>query len=208
MLTENTGEHMLDSGGAYGRHWQRNKKKSFADFENDKAVGWDITGDQLSYEVSLFHYLPTVLELDALCNEFNAKKVNNWDSDIYGVSKAGKNWLIKKGFKIGNSWNSYNGECTLSQTLQGTELKINGCSEGDYILLQIHNGCDVRGGYTDAKLFKYKAFQEFINATPDVFGNINGQEVDNSYNCYALLNAKNEEVTLGKNPKIELFINN
>jgi hypothetical protein len=25
MMTENTGTHMLDSGGAYGRHWQRNK---------------------------------------------------------------------------------------------------------------------------------------------------------------------------------------
>ena len=29
MLTENTGKHMLDSGGAYGRHWERNQKKSF-----------------------------------------------------------------------------------------------------------------------------------------------------------------------------------
>ena len=26
MLQENTGRHMLDSGGAYGRHWERNQK--------------------------------------------------------------------------------------------------------------------------------------------------------------------------------------
>ena len=25
MMTENTGTHFLDSGGAYGRNWQRNK---------------------------------------------------------------------------------------------------------------------------------------------------------------------------------------
>lgn len=25
MLTENTGRHMLDSGGAYGRNWERNQ---------------------------------------------------------------------------------------------------------------------------------------------------------------------------------------
>lgn len=25
MLTENTGRHMLDSGGAYGRNWERNR---------------------------------------------------------------------------------------------------------------------------------------------------------------------------------------
>ena len=32
MLTENTGTHMLDSGGGSGRHWQRNQKKSIEDF--------------------------------------------------------------------------------------------------------------------------------------------------------------------------------
>lgn len=207
MLTESTGISMMDSGGTDNRGWQRNQKKSFTDFENEPAVEYEVD-DQLSYTVSLFHYLPTVLELDDLCNEFNSKKVNDWDSDIYGVSKAGKNWLLKKGFKIGNSWNSYNGENTLSQILQGTELKIDGCGEGDYVLLQIHNGCDARGGYTDAKLFKYQEFQEFINPTPDVFGNINGIEFDTSYNGYALLDENNKEVELGENPKIELFINN
>ena len=35
MLTESTGKHMLDSGGAYGRHWERNQKKSFKDFKNE-----------------------------------------------------------------------------------------------------------------------------------------------------------------------------
>ena len=27
MLTENTGSHFLDSGGAGNRHWQRNQNK-------------------------------------------------------------------------------------------------------------------------------------------------------------------------------------
>ena len=34
MLTENTGVHMLDSGGAYGRNWERNQVKTIEDFEN------------------------------------------------------------------------------------------------------------------------------------------------------------------------------
>jgi hypothetical protein len=42
--------------------------------------------------------------------------------------------------------------------VQGQQLEFNG---DDYILLQIHNGADVRGGYTDAKLFKID-FNEFI----------------------------------------------
>ena len=35
MLVENTGSHMLDSGGAYGRHHQRNASKTIEDFENE-----------------------------------------------------------------------------------------------------------------------------------------------------------------------------
>ena len=29
MLRENTGRHFLDSGGAYGRHWERNQGRDF-----------------------------------------------------------------------------------------------------------------------------------------------------------------------------------
>ena len=31
MLTEDTGVHMCDSGGANGRHYQKNQKKSITD---------------------------------------------------------------------------------------------------------------------------------------------------------------------------------
>lgn len=33
MITENTGTHMLDSGGDSGRNWQRNQGKSIDDFK-------------------------------------------------------------------------------------------------------------------------------------------------------------------------------
>ena len=36
MLTENTGSHMGDSGGAYGRHWERNQKRTIEDFSNEE----------------------------------------------------------------------------------------------------------------------------------------------------------------------------
>ena len=38
MITENTGSHMLDSGGAYGRNWQRNQGKTIDDFKNERKV--------------------------------------------------------------------------------------------------------------------------------------------------------------------------
>jgi len=34
MFTENTGRHMLDSGGAYGRNWEHNQGRTTADFLN------------------------------------------------------------------------------------------------------------------------------------------------------------------------------
>ena len=157
MLTESTGSALCDSGGDSGRHWQRNQKRTIQDFINEpectletyeyKNGQWD-----LSPTISLFHKLTSSLDLDDLCNEFNSMEVENWNSDYYGVSSEGFEWLENLGFKaIGEAYNSYNGDSILSQVVQGQQLEFNG---DDYILLQIHNGADVRGGYTDAKLFK------------------------------------------------------
>ena len=38
MLTESTGTHFLDSGGATGRHWQQNQKRTLEDFKKDELV--------------------------------------------------------------------------------------------------------------------------------------------------------------------------
>ena len=43
MLKENTGTHFLDSGGSYGRSWQRNQKR---DFEKEEACIVDIRANE------------------------------------------------------------------------------------------------------------------------------------------------------------------
>ena len=169
MLLENTGEAMMDSGGAYGRNWQRNQSK---DLTKEPSVYLDYelpcSSKDVIPTVSLYHYLPEILELDEVCEAFNALPCKEWDSDVYGISNSQKNWLVSRGFEIGDSWNTYNGDSILSQVLHGTEIKRDGVGYGDYVLLQVHGGCDVRGGYTDAKLFKYQKFQEFISPVPYV----------------------------------------
>ena len=100
MLTENTGTHMLDSGGGSGRHWQRNQKKSIEDFkkEPEATLSFDVSGDWIYLDptVSVFHKLTKVLEENELCKEFNAMKVNKWDSEkYYGLSKEGENFYCK-----------------------------------------------------------------------------------------------------------------
>jgi hypothetical protein len=153
MLTENTGTHMLDSGGANNRAWQKNQIKTIEDFENEpeEEYVYNKRWNELSRNVSVFHYL-SQLETNDVCDEFNSMPCHDWDAgDVYGVSSEQWDWLNKNSeVEIKHTFNTYNWDSDLSQILQGSWLKIDG---DDYLLLQIHGGCDARGGYTNAKLF-------------------------------------------------------
>ena len=162
MLTENTGKHMLDSGGTDSRGWQRNQKKTIEDFENEEEELYQLDAKykELHRTVSVFHYLTNNLEIDDICEEFNKiqEESDNWDADadVYGVSKEAYEFLeAMHEVDIQRSWNTYNGDSDLSQILQCANLTIN---DEEYILIQIHNGADARGGYTDAKLFKMEEY--------------------------------------------------
>jgi hypothetical protein len=182
MLTENTGTHMLDSGGAYGRAWQRNIGKTVDDFRAMPSATAEIYVREYGGEtvaeilpcVNVFHLLTGgALELDEHCREFNAIPVEDWKSgDFYGVSMAGAEWLEMRGFNAsGESFNTYNWGANHSQVLQGAELtRESEWGEEKYLLLQIHGGADVRGGYTDAKLFKLDDRAEYYNALTEDCG--------------------------------------
>lgn len=198
MFTEKTGKSLIDSGDSYGRHWEKNADKTLRDFKNAKAV--EVDDDEAFLTVNSYHYLTSgVITLDETCEKFNDKLLpfNNWDGETYGISDKADEWLkLKKegqGFNLKNSFNTYNGECILSQVLQGTLLyEKNG---DDYVLLQLHQGCDVRGGYTDARLFK---INEFIKGCPRVTGVVtlkNGETVDasNFYDGVYLRKDKDDE---------------
>lgn len=186
MMTTSTGSALCDSGGAYGRHWEKNKKKTIEDFENEPSVtlddwnreNWEDSTD-IGFTVSLYHHLVESLELDDTCIAFNELPCDEWDSDVYGTSTSQIEWLTEKGFKIGDSWNSYNGESNLSQVVQGANVTSETDVSNEYILLQIHQGCDVRGGYTDAKLFKVA--HDYFEVNPRVFGSIGDLNVDTTY---------------------------
>lgn len=205
MLTENTGIHMMDSGGADGRGWQRNQKKTIEDFINEPhAYINDSYEDETYPAISVFHHLSNeeLFQLDASCNKFNKKfnVMDNWDGIGYGVSEEATKWLEEQGFDMwsAKTFNTYNFECLLDQTLQGTTIRL--CDDL-YVLLQIHNGADVRGGYTDAKLFKLPTeYMEYGN----VEGTIDGQEVTTAYDGYSLTTHSGEHVQVREDSKIEL----
>lgn len=168
LLTQNTGTHFSDSGGAYGRGWQRNQKKTIKDFmnEDEESYQFDFKCNEIHRNVSVFHYL-SGLELDDICEKFNRRQGADWEGDlpgkdsIYGVSERAANWLQDNHeVEVEYTFNTYNGDSDLSQILQGSRLQIN---DETYYLIQIHNGADARGGYTDAKLFKANQWSDGIH---------------------------------------------
>ena len=153
MLKENTGRHPLDSGFGNGRHWQKNQDR---DFESQQAVNYELyeyhDGTlELNRTVSVYHFLKE-LEVDEICEHFNELNSEDWDSELYGVSTEAFDYLQNNfELEINRTFNTYNCDSDLDQVLQGTWIRLN---DEQYLVLQVHNGADVRGGYTDAKLFK------------------------------------------------------
>ncbi len=144
MLTTSTGSHMLDSGGAYGRNWERNATKSLTDFISE-PYGWmDSYG---CFTISLFHHLDAALHFEAAMDaEYQAFTSDSHESHLYDIEQ----WIEHIGARELYSENSYNRDSALSQVIQYTVYELDG---NQYVALQIHQGCDVRGGYTRPWIF-------------------------------------------------------
>lgn len=67
MLRENTGTHFLDSGSAYGRHWQRNQTAEF-DKQSPCELSFTIReyGDKqdldIEFTLNVYHWLSERVE--------------------------------------------------------------------------------------------------------------------------------------------------
>jgi hypothetical protein len=205
MLKESTGAHLLDSGGAYGRNWERNQTINFEEtptayiFDGDSLT----PGEKIIPIVSLYHWMTTRFLLDGYCNDFNNMEVNDWDG-CYGVSKDGLEWLEFEGFVM-NDWdNSYNYDNDLSQDIHFCRLDHE--ELGTYYLIQIHGGCDIRGGYTDAKLFK-AVDDDYITISGNAMAVIGDKIMaDNMYNGYNLTDENGDDVLYRDGMKIEVWL--
>jgi hypothetical protein len=173
MLTTNTGSHMLDSGGDEGRHWQRNAKKTLADFMAEPYATIDPEfGDS---SLSLFHYMSEylifneglTLNFEEFAKDFPEEPwlaiIEKWLDDL-GIEEAGEFYSEARW-----SFNTYNFDLwRVNQTLQGSFF---GLGKREYLIVQVHGGADVRGGYTAPKVFAVKRFyskDEFILNAADI----------------------------------------
>ena len=178
MMKEDTGRHMLDSGGAYGRHFERNQKRDiesipYGNLSFDIDEGTDKNRLEINLTVNLFPWLnERVLYAETLDKIFqNWKKENDreYTSHNEDIEDFLKHYFPDaKGIEGDNapySGASYGDEtmAIISQDFQYTifyldeedieDSGLEGLEENEYCFLQLHGGCDIRGGYTEPKVF-------------------------------------------------------
>lgn len=183
QLTTNTGTHFLDSGGAYGRHWEENQ-----DDPPWEQPAWNVDHGFVTNNV--YHYMDRHLDRNRACVALEAalhaysfsddRKRDPWlrcqeefaESllsgnvtasilrtlglpDVFIEDVLGVQAELRSERAAANepaTINTYNGEFHgLSQVLQGTNL---GGPYADYVFLQVHQGADVRGGYTGPRVYE------------------------------------------------------
>ena len=222
MLQESTGTNFLDSGGAYGRSWQRNRmitdfrKKTNPTVEIHAPHTYTYEGKRQKREAEIivnydvFHYLTSMLEL----TETSKRLQKRFEEFAEQPENRNEGWLsIMEDFleKLHKEYdeeyygttNTYNYDNILSQVLQYGMIEYKGDT---YILLQIHNGCDVRGGYTKPQFFYVPDNDQFIIAQNDLnvsckCGYCNASSDDGGYHWYP--NETNVKTPLPKRLKFK-----
>ena len=95
---------------------------------------------------------------------------------------------------------TYNHDCSLSQDIQYIEFEN---FEGTFIVLQIHNGADARGGFTEPKVFKLKDYEYFYSWS-DGFIGCNNPECNHAYwNTYDGYTWESDETEHLKDHKVK-----
>ena len=151
MLKENTGKQMCDSGGACGRHWQRNQE---IDFDSSPEVVLETWCDDNNTVtdfypiVSTYHYLLRYLEFDSEMQDqfdvFSECSDSLYSEDIEGFIDHLKvigevTGLYGEGDVMRD--NTYNSENGFSQEFIFTYFEFNG---DPYVFIELHGGADVR----------------------------------------------------------------
>jgi hypothetical protein len=216
MLKENTGTALCDSGGTprydadgkyvgstggYGRSFERNASRDF-EAEQPCSVRFSKGHDgklEIELYANLYHWLVDRLEYDEETDNLFRKfagQPNNEDKSWHDLVEEFPYHLAElKGIdksEVGGgpygegkpySFYTYNFGGILSQDIIVSDFVIDG---EPYLLLQIHNGCDARGGFTAPRIFKPFEPESLYNfANADIIcKNGHGWYTDDAYHWY------------------------
>lgn len=174
LLKTNTGTHILDSGGAYGRHFERNQKRTLDFNEGLKLDDWGVT-------IPIHIFMDTMFELDDNTKMFNRllSKEYFWVQEAFEHLESLGYDLDISGYGGSQADNTYNSDNDLSQDFQYQLFEYDG---EYYCLFQLHNGCDIRGGYTNTVVWKVADIDYFYSGwRADFYDNSNDEQFDSYY---------------------------
>jgi len=175
MWTENTGAHILDSGDMYGRGWEKARQNGFEAYEKEPIVKVEVfRKDDIVLTVSTWHFLNEYLKRTEFAERI--EKIFYW----WSQKGERENWpwwscieefceeVRRRGYYIHLS-NTYNYDNLLDEVLQyGLIMKDDYFDGPGLIILQVHRGCDVRGGYTKPRIFEVHDVGCFLMAHHDI----------------------------------------
>ena len=146
LLKQETGRHFLDSGSAYGRHWERNANKT-----DEDLLAWDfnleVRPNYFQVSRNIANYLYEAFDFDrhhtTKLMEFSRSK-KFADENWYTCLRA---YIESVGGDFGSyAGNTYNRQSFLTQCIAFEQVDLpDRC--GEYYAVCIHQGCDIRGGY-------------------------------------------------------------
>lgn len=170
MLTESTGRHMMDSGDAYGRHWE----------ENQKTPPWNKPRLQVEYDyvvMNIYHFLAEsdlglerdqwALQRERELYDYAEDRSGSWLTDMEDFAEVktyGGGHGIYGDVVRENTYNTEYGALT-----QDFQFVFWPEGEDHFVALQIHQGADIRGGYTKPRVFRFGDVYEPTRIIPSEF---------------------------------------
>ena len=161
--------HILDSGDLYGRKWEERRKQGFKNLP-DVHIRVYSDGDWYAV-IDTFKFLTKFLEYDEeLDREFH-EYAKDRDDYWLAIMEDFADELFKDWFTV----NTYNHEYNLlDQVIQFVLCATDSMEDiiydsGAIMILQTHNGCDVRGGYSTPHVFRLTVpYADFVDSMESV----------------------------------------
>jgi hypothetical protein len=151
MMLENTGAHPLDSGDYYGRGYEIRKEWNWSTIP---LVDTNLDEYGLNPVINAYPYLVASLDItpeSEVLDQRLKEEIDNSNEDFLTImERVGQDLEKEKGF-LASTVNTYNFDSLLDLVLQAVILYDD--SIPYLVLLQTHNGCDVRGGYSTPRAF-------------------------------------------------------
>ena len=183
QLKERTGSSFLDSGGypqydseghyigssqGYGRHYERNQSRDFDSEDPVNIETWSGHGG-LTVSLETYSFMRSCLDFDPVLNSLfreydlmiDPQRSSYWSENIETFldrldSLFGISGIYGEGQRV--SVNTYNHDSLLTQVIQYTLFSVSDLESR--VILQTHNGCDVRGGYSDPIIYYLTDFDQ------------------------------------------------